>query len=310
MNMRYSSGREGHVSRFIGLASGIASGACYGGMVFAIHKTTGNAPAAEITFLRAICGVVALLPFVMRHGRRWLQRSSVLLWMRSAIGALSVLCLAWNLQHTSVGFANTLFNLAPIFVVVLGAFAGQEKLRLDRFLNILLVVVASAIFWHGSRAEVSAVVWLVGLSGMCAASISYVMLKSLPSLWSPLDITWCLNLATIPVALLFKNGPWILPVGNIGYLLGSICVLSVAGNALANLSFRYLELSTATALIPSAIIWGVLLDMRYHAFPPIQGIAGCLLYLVAVVQLAANPSKPDSLTSIEITSSEGAKLCS
>jgi drug/metabolite transporter (DMT)-like permease len=293
--------------RQFGLLSGIVSGACYGGMVFLIHLIAGRAPASEITLLRAICAVAVLFPFVMRHGRLWIRRDSLLLWTRSVIGALSVLCLAWNLQHTSVGFANTLFNLAPIVVVVLGALAGQERLRLGRFLNVVLVVVASAVFWHGSRTNVSMLVWIVGLSGMCAASVAYAMLKSLPSVWKPFDITWCLNLATIPVALAFKNGPWIVPAGARGLLLAAICILSVAGNALANLSFRYLELSTATALIPSAIIWGVLLDMGSHTFPAVQGILGCLLYVIATVMLAAKPPEKDTAKNIALVPSESAE---
>ena len=131
--------------RQIGLLSGILSGALYGGTFFLIHIAAGMAPASEITFLRAICAVICLLPFVLRHGRQWLGRSSHLLWIRSLVGALSVLCLAWNLQHTSVGFANTLFNLAPLFVVLLGALLSQETLRLGRFVNIILVVIASAV---------------------------------------------------------------------------------------------------------------------------------------------------------------------
>lgn len=277
--------------RQFGLLSGMLSGALYGGMIFLIHMAAGKVPASEITFLRSICAVICLLPFVLRHGKQWLGRRSVLLWIRSVVGALSVLCLAWNLQHTSVGFANTLFNLAPIFVVILGILGGQEPFKFGRFLNIVLVVVASAIFWYGSRAHVSLTVWAVGLGGMCAASIAYAMLKSLPSLWNPLDITWCLNLATMPVALLFKHGPWVTPSGNAGVLLALICTFSLAGNALCNLSFKYLELSTATALIPSAIIWGVLLDMGSHTFPAIQGVIGCLLYLGATIGVAVKPQK-------------------
>lgn len=277
--------------RQLGLFSGILSGALYGGMVFLIHMAAGRVPASEITFLRALCAVICLLPFVLRRGREWFGGRSVLLWIRSVVGALSVLCLAWNLQHTSVGFANTLFNLAPIFVVVLGIVAGQETFRLGRFVNVVLVVIASAIFWYGSRGEVSVRVWAVGLVGMCAASIAYAMLKSLPNLWSPLDITWCLNLATIPVALLFKHGHWGTPTGNAVILLLLICVLSLVGNALCNLSFKYIELSTATALIPSAIIWGVLFDMGSHTFPPVQGVIGCLLYVGAILGLTVKPRK-------------------
>jgi drug/metabolite transporter (DMT)-like permease len=269
-------------------------------MVFLIHITAGRAPASEITFLRAICAVVFLLPFIVRHGSQWLGRNSLLLWIRSVIGALSVLCLVWNLQHTTVGFANTLFNLAPIFVVLLGAMWGQEKLTLARFVNIILVVLASTIFWYGSRPEVTTVIWVVGLGGMCAAALAYSLLKSLPSFWGPFDITWCLNLATLPVALLFKHGPWIVPTRGVGVLLGAICVLSLIGNALANFSFRYLELSTATALVPSAIIWGVLLDVGQHNFPAAQGIAGCILYLAATIRLA---TKPPSLENSVLTAS-------
>jgi len=278
-----------HSRRGFGLMSGIVSGACYGGMVFLIHITVGGAPASEITFLRALCAVVILLPFIARHGSLWFERSSILLWTRSVVGAISVLCLTWNLQHTTVGFANTLFNLAPIFVVLLGAMWGQETLTLSRFVNIVLVVLASTLFWYGSRPEVNVVIWAVGLGGMCAAAFAYSALKSLPSAWTPLDITWCLNFATLPVALLFKHGPWIVPIGKIGVLLGAICALSLVGNALANVSFQHLELSTATALIPSAIIWGVFLDMIQDKFPAVQGIAGCLLYLVATIRLAKKP---------------------
>jgi drug/metabolite transporter (DMT)-like permease len=267
-------------------------------MIFLIHIMAGTVPASEITFLRAISAVVVLLPFVIRHGGQWLRRNALLLWFRSIAGALSVLCFAWNLQHTSVGFANTLFNLAPILVVVLGAIWGQEKLETGRFVNVVLIVLAGTLFWHGSRSEVNMAIWVVGLGGISAAAVAYALLKSLPSLWNPFDITWCLNLATLPVTLVFKHGPWVAPVGKVGLLLAAICLLSLVGNALANLSFRYLELSTATALVPSAIIWGVLMDVGRHNFPAIRGIAGCLLYLVATIRLTMKSQipRPQELT--------------
>jgi drug/metabolite transporter (DMT)-like permease len=99
-----------------------------------------------------------------------------------------------------------------------------------------------------------------------------------------------LNLATLPVALLFKHGLWIIPLGKVGLFLGAICTLGLIGNALANLSFRHLELSTATALVPSFIIWGVLLDISEHKFPAVQGIAGCVLYLAATIRLIIRPA--------------------
>jgi drug/metabolite transporter (DMT)-like permease len=276
--------------RRIGLVCGVLSGASYGVMAFLIHLLAGKLPAWEITFVRAIGAVAVLLPLIAKQGLNWFRRISGLLWIRSLAGATSLFCLAWNLQHTSVGFANTLFNLAPIFVVLSGSVAGQEKLQFGRFISVALVVLASAIFWHGSRTGISAMVWLVGLTGMLAASIAYAMLKSLPRSWSSIDITWCMNLATLPVALIFKSGPWIAPHHNVSWILFAICLLSLLGNALVNISFRRVELSTATALVPSSIIWGVLLDMMEGSFPPLQGALGCLLYLGATIRLAIQRS--------------------
>ena len=118
-----------------------------------------------------------------------------------------------------------------------------------------------------------------------------LMLKSLPSAWTPWDITWCLNVVTLPITLVFKRGPWIVPSGHSALLMIGICVLGLLGNALAYASFRYLELSTASAFVPSSIIWGVLLDISKHSFPAFQGIAGCFLYLFATVSLVVKPKK-------------------
>jgi drug/metabolite transporter (DMT)-like permease len=281
-----------------GLLSGIISGLCVGVTLYWIHSIAGKVPASEVAFVRAISAVFILLPLAMRHGWTWIGRKSSLLWIRSGLGAVSVLCLIWNLQHTSVGFANTLFNFAPILVVILGYKAGQEKPDAGRFIEVFLVVVASVLFWHASRSHTSVLVWTVGLCGMCSAAISYVMLKELPRAWTSWDITWCLNVVTLPLTFLFKRGPWIAPVGHSGLVLVLICAFGLLGNALAYASFRYLELSTATALVPSSIIWGVLLDMGEHNFPAVQGIAGCLLYLAATIKLAIAPRKNNAVTTM------------
>ena len=266
-------------------------------MAFAVHITPLDIPASEITFFRAACSVLILLPFASRHKSQWLEKSSIILWVRSLIGSISVLCFAWNLQHTSVGLANTLFNLAPIAVVLIGAAASLESVSLGRFFQVALVVVASAIFWHGSRQQAGALIWTVGIVGMIAAGSAYTMLKLLPSSWSATDITWCLNVALLPVALILKNGSWNIPDARSAVLLASICILSVASNTLANISFRHIELSTAAALVPSSIIWGVGMDVFAHRYPRLEGIAGCVLYGVAMSLMVRD--SPRDLSDVE-----------
>jgi drug/metabolite transporter (DMT)-like permease len=269
-----------------GLLAGIASAACSGGMIFAIHGCAGLVSSSEITFIRAVSTVIVLFPFVSAKGDSFLSPAGFVIWFRSSIGAVSVLSIAWNLQHTSVGFAYTLFNFAPLLVILFGAWLGHEALDRNKTLTILLVVLASAVFWYASRFETGPAVWIVGLSGMCAAAGAYALLKSIPNVFSAIDVTWALSFATIPVALIVKRGPWLLPTGRAAVLVGVICTLSMVSNILANVSFRILPLSMATAIVPSAIIWGVMLDMFHHDFPPVHGAFGCLLYLLATIRFA------------------------
>ena len=254
-------------------------------MVFGIHRCAGLISSSEITFIRAVSTVVVLLPFVHNKKGIFLLRNSSVLWLRSSLGAVSVLSIAWNLQHTSVGFAYTLFNLAPLLVILFGALLGLEVFDRTKVFTIFLVVLASAIFWHASRFETGIWVWIIGLTGMCAAAGSYALLKTIPVGFSAIDVTWALSFATIPISFAVKRGPWEIPAGRTALLVLLICALSMAMNVLSNISFRLLPLSMATAIVPSAIIWGVLLDMTAHDFPPLQGIIGCLLYVFATIRM-------------------------
>jgi drug/metabolite transporter (DMT)-like permease len=47
-----------------------------------------------------------------------------------------------NLQHTSVGFAYTLFNLAPLLVIPFGAWLGHESFNKGKAFTTFLVVLA------------------------------------------------------------------------------------------------------------------------------------------------------------------------
>ena len=269
-------------------------------MTFLVHFTAGKVPASEVIFIRALSGVIVLLPFVTRHRVEWISKSATSIWTCGLVGSISVFCFAWNLQHTSVAFANTLFNLAPIAVVCIGTIVGQKKIGANRLLDVILVISASALFWHGSQSEISPMVWVVGLLGMCAAAIAYAILKILPFSWNTFDVTWSLSVATLPVALLFKQGPWVVPGGAAIVTLIAICALSIAGGAFLNVSFRYVELSTATSLVPSAIIWGVLIDTFEHNHPAWQAIAGCALYLLAMVLMMVDkPAVPGDISAVE-----------
>jgi drug/metabolite transporter (DMT)-like permease len=278
-----------------GVICGALSSLCYGTLLFLIHALAESVSSQEIAGIRAFTTILLLLPIVARHKGTLFGKKALTLWVFSIVAAISVFCFTWNLQHTTVGLANTLFNIAPFCILMLGVISRRERIEWRRGGSVVLVVLASILFWHGSRTEAGWLIWSVGLGGMCAASIAYMMLKTLPARWSALDKSWAASVAVIPVVWCFNQSPWLIPSRDACWKLVGLCILGVIANALENMSFQYLDLATATAFIPSSIIWGVLLDMKHRNFPPWQGFGGCLLYLVAIVTLISYRPQSDEM---------------
>jgi drug/metabolite transporter (DMT)-like permease len=283
-----------------GLICGALSSPCYGTLLFLIHALAESVSSQEIAGIRAFTTILLLLPIVARHKGTLFGKKALTLWVFSIVAAISVFCFTWNLQHTTVGLANTLFNIAPFCILMLGVMSRRERIEWRSSGSVVLVVLASILFWHGSRTEAGWLVWSVGLGGMCAASIAYIMLKTLPARWSALDKSWAASVAVIPVVWCFNQSPWVIPSRDACWKLVGLCILGVIANVLENMSFQYLDLATATAFIPSSIIWGVLLDMKHHNFPPWQGFGGCLLYLVAIVTLIGYRPQSDEMKELRV----------
>ncbi len=96
-------------------------------MSFVVHSYSGKLPATEVIFFRSVFALVVLGPFAFRDRRKLLSRSANLLWLRSLLGAVSILSFTWNLQHTSIGLASVLFNVAPLGVMLFAWVPDLER---------------------------------------------------------------------------------------------------------------------------------------------------------------------------------------
>jgi drug/metabolite transporter (DMT)-like permease len=254
-------------------------------MAFAVHAFGANLPATEIVFFRSTFAFLALSPFAFQDRRRLLSNDARTLWLRSIVGAVSMLCFTWNLQHTSVGLANVLFNLAPLGVIVFGWLFHSEKPEFSRIACLFLVVSGSFIFWFNSQMSAPTSVLAIGLGGAVAAAASYTALKHASARWSPLTVAWAFSFAGFPVSFIFKNGPWVPLTTNVLVVLSSIALFAACNQVFIALSYRWAELSTATAIVPSSMAWGVVLDVTSHEQAGGKQLFGCLIYLLGAIPL-------------------------
>jgi drug/metabolite transporter (DMT)-like permease len=269
----------------IGVAAGVISAAAYGLMSYVVHSYGGKLPSTEIIFFRSIFALLVLGPFAFRDRRALVSKRSNLLWLRSLLGAISILSFTWNLQHTSIGLASVLFNVAPIGVLLIAWISHSERLTVARSVCLVLVVGGGFVFWGDAYGGGARLVFVVGLGGALAAAASYTVLKQAAVGWSPFTLTWGMSLLSIPVTLLMKRGAWVQLSSTVVLPLLSIAILCCVGQVFVALSYRWAELSTATALASSTMAWGVLLDALAGSTTGLKQLIGCVIYLAGCIPL-------------------------
>ena len=283
-------------SKWIGIAAGVMSALCSGGMSFLVHSTSGRIPVTEITFCRSLLSLLAVWPFVLKESRDLFSKRAIELWFRSVASAISILCFAWNLQHTSIGFASILFNLTPLIVLVFGLVTGAISRSPKYVLAMGLVAVGSCLCFFGASIPPSGTVWFVGLLGATAAGASYTMLQRQSICWTTCSVIWPLSWMSLFAALILKKGPWVVPSTNVLYPLLMIGILGLATQFLVTVSLRHSGLALGTAIVPSSIGISVLLDAftthQIHAV----ALSGAFLYLAGIVPLVIYRSNAKELS--------------
>jgi len=102
----------------------------------------------------AIAGVVILPIFLVRVRRRpahWSGRDVLLLLVLGVLGiALNQVFFVLGLGHTSAAHSAILISMMPVFVLVLAAIRGQERLSTRKFVG-LAIAVCGVIVLQGAR---------------------------------------------------------------------------------------------------------------------------------------------------------------
>lgn len=295
-----------------GIVAGLLSSLSYGLMSFLVHFSSGRVPTTEVTFAVGVVGCLLLLPLVSRDLPILLRREGKFIWMRNVAGSISIVCLAWNLQHTSVAIANTLFNISPLLVLVGGWCTGGHWPRLRHFAFLILVVAGTSIYWNG-HGEVGIVVYIVGLLGALAASCSYLALKRATKNASPWLIIWGIFFGTAFVSILSGRSKWVVPSFEGGLVLLSIGLITLIGQFFVTRSFALLSASAAAVLVPSSIVWAVLIDSLVSTGGAVtHAILGSLMYAIGTVlalwEELSEISRPKSSTT-EVVMVNSGQVC-
>jgi len=179
-----------HCSLLLGVASGLASAIAVGLVSLIIFREAGDLPSGEIIFARAVVGLAVSTPIVWRRLGDLAGRNAGVVWTRAAALAVSMLCFAWNLQHTSLGLASMLFNVSLVLILVFSWALGELVPGWRTAGGLGLAAAGTWVYWFAAGSPLSPAVVGVGMLGALAASVAYVTLKRATRVAGPWLITW------------------------------------------------------------------------------------------------------------------------
>jgi drug/metabolite transporter (DMT)-like permease len=275
-----------------GVTFSILSAACIGATSALTNILADKVSATELAFALGVAGLFFLTPWVAKRLPMLAKTNASAVWLRAIAGAISIVCFIWNLQHADVGTAHILFNFSLIFVLVAEYVTGKVQFSYSAATCVVMAAIGIATYWYGGKLVVDFGVWAIGLLGAASATLAYIALSRASLKYDPLLILWTLSLVLIPVSLLAKSGSWVIPSGNTLLILIVISLGNLLAQFLLNLSFKRLPLTVATAIVPSCVVWGVLIvEVTQHVVLSPHAMVGMLIYAISMGLLIVHSKK-------------------
>lgn len=253
--------KKGPLVPFIVACIGIA---CFSCMDAVMKRLSIDLGAYNAMLWRSIFGLVfSAVPFVM-FGRKWPERSLVILHIkRSGAAGLSVFLFFWGLVRVPMGEGVALTFLSPIIALLLAVPMLGETIRRGAILACILAFAGVIVIVYGKAGEAGGPGALHGALAIVIASLFYaynlVLLRRSALLSGAIEITFFTNLV---FAGLFALGAPVAAIMVPIHYVPSICL--AAGLAIVSsllLAWAYAR-AEAQRLLPvefTAFLWAAIL---------------------------------------------------
>jgi len=281
----------------------LLGGLCFSVMGIGIKFLGEGMDSFQIGFLRAVFGLLVILPFAFRHGVAPLKTKVFKLhFLRALVGVTGMLCIFFAITHLPLADAVALTFTRPLFLIVLAVFLLGEKVRWRRwsatavgFLGVLVMVQ--------SHAEIEFAAF-VALFGALMVALVSVFLKKLSATERPATMMFYFGV----MASLFSFFPalivWVPPTWED---IAVLIVLACFGSGANFCAIRAFSIGEATAVAPfdymRLIFSGILGFLIFAEIPDIWMVMGaCIivassLYIVrreAGLGKSKRPQPPDT----------------
>jgi len=276
-----------------GLLWSTAAGLCFVLLNTMTRYLTAQIPPLQSQFLRYLCGVIVLLPLVLRGGlAAWMPRNVKGQFVRGFVHTAGLAIWFTALPHISLADTTAMGFTTPIFIMLGAWIFLREPMRWERWLAALLgfggvlIVVGPGLTASGGFYS------LVMLASAPMFAASFLISKALTRyesagvivLWQSITVT----LLSLPLAVL--NWQPVTALQWAGYLLCGL--LGSGAHYLLMRSYTVADISATQSVKFLDLVWAALLGWLVFAdVPTIHSLIGGVIIASATLWIARRESR-------------------
>ncbi len=228
----------------------------------------------QIGFLRALFGLIAILPFALRRGFAPLRTNILKMhFARSCVGITGMLCIFYAITHMPLADAVALTFTRPLFLIILAVLLLGEIVRWRRwlatfvgFMGVLIMVQANAEIGIASA---------VALFGALMIALVSVFLKKLSRTENPTTMMFYFGIFGSLIAFVPASQIWVTPTWE---QLAILALVASVGSGANFCAIRGISIAEATAVAPfdymRLIFSGILGFILFYEIPSAWMILG------------------------------------
>lgn len=213
-------------------------------------------PLFQFVFMRLLCTLAILAPFLPMIDRKQLFRGTHIHLVRAQISIIGVACMVVALTNLPLATANALFYAAPLIVMVLAVAVFRERATglsvfavISGFIGILVILRPLEFSWQGVSALVAA----------AALGTNALLVRKLPRGQSMAHILVLTHVYGLPVALvlmLWEGAAWDWTLMTAAF--GS-AVFILGYHTTVILAYRHVAANQVTSAEYTGLIWAIAL---------------------------------------------------
>ena len=259
---------------------------CAFSLMDVIVKWSDDYPVGQVLFFRGFCGMIPIL-FLIPKERfiDFYKTDRPLLHLKRCLaGLIALISIFVALRNLPLATVVSITFAAPIFTTIFSIFLLNEKVRLYRWLAVLVGFLGVIIISEPGLTSLNIyylypIIFCLGLSYV---AIAIRQLSSTEPVWL-IGLFFSISILILSLFSIFKEG-WILPSFKDLFLLSMVGILGGLANLWLTQSYKFSEVSLVTPLKYLALVFAIIFGYLFWGeIPTIKTLIGSALVIFSSI---------------------------